>query len=359
LIDGIPVMDAVIHAYDWTEPNHVNRHAAMLVKDVSQATYAGSLPGYRLPEDAWAADWSMEEVANLTFVESDADLAVHHALPIRAFKDGSCSLEKTVEAAKRWPDRFVTYMGTDPMEGRAALEDMDRQMEALGDPVGLKLYPNSWVGEEISGWFMDDPEIAFPCFQKARELGLKVVAIHKAVPLGPVAMDHYKMDDIDRAAMEFPDLNFEVVHGGMAFLEESAWQLARFPNVYVNLEITTALVAKKPKAFAHAMKALLMDANSINKIIWGTGTAAFHPRPHLEAFVREFEFDEQMVEDFDLPQMTTENKKKILWDNYAAMTGLDLDSRLEKIKDDQFARLRGDGEPKPPYSTTAAAGRGE
>jgi predicted TIM-barrel fold metal-dependent hydrolase len=359
MIDGIPVMDAVIHAYDWTKPNYANKHAEMLVEMVSEATYAGSMPGYRLPREWWASDWSMEETANLCFVESDVDLAVHHVLPIRAFKDGSCSLEKTVEAAKRWPDRFVTYMGTDPMEGKGALEDMDRQMELLGDPVGLKLYPNSWVGDQISGWLMDDPEVAFPCFEKARELGLKVVAIHKAVPLGPVQMEHYKMDDIDRAAMEFPDLNFEVVHGGMAFLEESAWQLARFPNVYLNLEITTALVARKPRAFAQAMAALLMEPSSIDKIVWGTGAMAFHPRPHLEAFVREFEFDQQLVDDFELPQFTPEVKRKVLWENYAAMTGLDLDSRLERIKGDQFAELRGDGDPQPPYSTTAAAGHAE
>jgi len=30
--------------------------------------------------------------------------------------------------------------------------------------------------------------------------------------------------------MAFPELNFEIVHGGMAFLEETAWQIARFPT---------------------------------------------------------------------------------------------------------------------------------
>ena len=55
-------------------------------------------------------------------------------------------------------------------------------------------------GEQVRGWLMDDPEVAFPLFAKAQELGLKVVAIHKAVPLGPVPMKHYRMDDIDAAA---------------------------------------------------------------------------------------------------------------------------------------------------------------
>src|ERR1700750_1580052 len=149
----------------------------------------------------------------MLFLESSTDLAVNHVLPIFAFKDGLCSLDKAVEANERWPDRFITYCGIDPMQGEGAMEEMERQVQTL-DPVGLKLYPNSWAIEgDIRGWKMDDPEIAFPFFARAQELGLKVVAIHKAVPLGPVPMEHYKVDDIDRAAIAFPGLNFEIVHG--------------------------------------------------------------------------------------------------------------------------------------------------
>src|SRR3546814_6907342 len=51
---------------------------------------------------------------------------------------------------------------------------------------------------------MDDPEVAFPLFERAQALGIKVIAIHKAVPLGPVPMEHYRVDDIDRALTAFP-----------------------------------------------------------------------------------------------------------------------------------------------------------
>jgi uncharacterized protein len=355
LIDGLPVLDAVVHAYNWSEENMANRHAKVLL----EVTAGGGMlqrAGYQLPPDAFASNWSIEEVATVSFLESDTDIAVHHHLPIRAFKDGLCSLEKTVEAIARWPDRFIAYMGVDPMEGTRALEDMERQMEILGNPVGLKLYPNSWIGEEFSGWLMDDPEIAFPCFRKAEELGLKVVAIHKAVPLGPVPMEHYKMDDIDRAAIEFPNLNFEVVHGGMAFLEETAWQLARFSNVYVNLEITTSLAATKPLAFERAMATLLMAEPALDRILWGTGALAFHPQPILEAFVNESEFSQEVVDD-GVPQLTEEVKRKILWDNYAAMTGIDIDARLDRIKGDEFAERRARTGRPPAYSTTQVADR--
>ena len=111
-----------------------------------------------------------------------------------------------------------------------ALDSLDEQVEEL-NPIGLKLYPNSYSADGVVGWHMDDPEIAFPIFERALYLGLKAVATHKAIPLGPVPMDHYRMDDIDAAAAAFPDLQFEIVHGGFAFIEETALQLARFSNV--------------------------------------------------------------------------------------------------------------------------------
>ena len=32
---------------------------------------------------------------------------------------------------------------------------------------------------------MDDPRVAFPVFEKAQELGVNLVGVHKGVPLGP------------------------------------------------------------------------------------------------------------------------------------------------------------------------------
>jgi predicted TIM-barrel fold metal-dependent hydrolase len=310
-----------------------------------------SKPGYAPTAQQTYRDWSIEENVDQVFVESDTDLAVYHVLPIFSFRDGMCNLDKAVEAQQRWPQRILTYCGVDPLAKEAALDEMERQVELL-KPVGLKLYPNSWLGNEIRGWKMDDPEIAFPFFDRALKLGIKVVAIHKAVPLGPVPMEHYRVEDIDRACMAFPELNFEIVHGGMAFLEETAWQLARFPNAYVNLEITSALAATRPAAFLHAMAALVAPGGTeaLRKILWGTGAVGFHPQPLLEAFAN-FNFPEAMIEGVGLPEITDDVRRDILFNNYARMTGLDLSQRLPATRDDEFARRRANG-PLPPFSTS-------
>jgi uncharacterized protein len=351
MIDGIPVIDAVIHAYNMDSSNFANRFAKPLCDLVFHSVKATALPGFAPTPAQFYRDWSIEEAVDQVFVESDTDLAVYHVLPIFSFRDGLCSLAKAIEAQQRWPNRIVTYCGVDPLAGGAALDELERQVEIL-KPVGLKLYPNSWLGQEIRGWKMDDPEIAFPLFERAQKLGIKVVAVHKALPLGPVAMEHYKVDDVDRACMAFPDLNFEIVHGGMAFLEETAWQLARFPNVYVNLEITCALAASRPAAFMHAMASLIGPGGegAIERILWGTGAMAFHPQPLLEAFVRGFAFPEQLMAGTGLPQIDIVAKRKILFENYARMSGLSLASRLEETINDDFARRRR-GAPAAPFST--------
>jgi hypothetical protein len=51
---------------------------------------------------------------------------------------------------------------------------------------------DSYTADGVVGWHMDDLELAFPIFQRALDLGLKAIAIHKAIPLGPVPMDHYR-----------------------------------------------------------------------------------------------------------------------------------------------------------------------
>jgi len=125
MIDGFPVIDAVVHAYNWAPDNYANRYGAILAQQVYHATHAAAAPGYRLPQDTWIRDWSVEEISNVSFVESYADIAVHHALQIGAYKDGSCSFAKALEAKQRWPNRTVAYAGVDPLDGKRALDELE------------------------------------------------------------------------------------------------------------------------------------------------------------------------------------------------------------------------------------------
>ena len=357
MIKDVFVVDAAAHSYNLGEDNYaVGRYSQAVVDAFYGAHYNLSPVGYRLPREHFTRDWTVGETAKMLYVESDYDYACHHVIPINAFKDGGVSIQKAREVRERWPNRFQVYAGVDPIFPDQALGSLDEQVEEL-NPIGLKLYPNSYSADGVVGWHMDDPEIAFPLFERALYLGLKAVAIHKAIPLGPVPMDHYRMDDIDAAAAAFPDLQFEIVHGGFAFIEETAFQLARFSNVWVNLETTSNLAVAKPAAFERVIAGLITHAGegALDRLMWASGASVLHPEPPLRWFWERFQVSDEVREREGLPEITEEIKRKILGLNYLRMHGLDAEALAKNIKSDEFAVERSNGKAKP-FATTSSKG---
>jgi uncharacterized protein len=355
------VLDAVTHAYNFDTSNYAVPEHAKIIAELSYYMARNPPdPRYRLPAETYLSDWSIEDTANLLFRESPTDAAIMHPLPISAFHDGLFSVEKAAAARERWPQRFLgAYAAVDPMLGRRALTELERQVDLL-NPIGLKLYPNSWATGEIALWRMDDPQVVFPVYEKAAELGIRHIAVHKAVPIGPVPVkDSYNPSDIEGAAAAFPELTFEIVHGGMAFLDETAWLLSRFENVYVNMEIQNIILERRPRAFAQILLGLVRIGGHrlFRRLFWGSGTTLYHPRPALEAFA-DFTIPEDLLDGAGLfgpiRQLRPEDRANILGGNYARVHDLDLGQARLAIADDEFAAdQRG---PLPdPYSTISEA----
>lgn len=351
------VYDAVTHAYNFDESNFRNeRHAEGIREMIFRASAAADTPeGYFITRDAFMRNWSIEDVANQLFLESDTDMATFQPLPLYAFEDGLCANENAASVKERWPNRFDVYATIDPLQNDA-LEDFERQVEWF-DPTALKLYPSSWGVDSHESWRMDDPSVAYPVFEKAKELGIDHVAIHKAVPFGPVPRDPYDPSDVDAAADNFPEITFSIIHGGFAFTEETAWQIARFPNVHVNLEALGILLAGNEDVFDETLAEMVKIAgeHAYDQIYWASAAVAFHPQIQLEA-LRDFEFsDEARRKGFGskIPQITDEDKRKILGENYAEILGLDVDEARERIAEDEFDSRVADEGRADPWTTTS------
>jgi hypothetical protein len=271
------------------------------------------------------------------------------------FKDGQTSVAKAYEALEKYPTRFIgSYAAIDPLRSgwEAALRE---QVEGL-TPLGLKLYPASWQERGVETWALNDPKVAFPVLELCQELGIRHIAIHKALPIGPMEYrGAFGPMDVEGAAAHFPDLDFEIVHGGMSFVEETAWLLAKFPNIHVNMENLNIVVARRPRTFAKILLGLLhVGGNAIyQRLQWGTGTFQFHPRPCVEAML-DFTFPEDLLEDAGLyhpiEQITTEHKRDIMGGNFARCHGLDIETLKLGIANDEFARAP-DQELPAPYAT--------
>jgi predicted TIM-barrel fold metal-dependent hydrolase len=348
MINDQLVIDAVAHAYDMSDANTETNHYARVMRDMLCGLHELWQPGIGVSAADQCTDWPIEVVARSLFLESNVDLAATHTLRLNSyFKDGLCARHKTVEAIRRWPQRFFAYVGLDPTLGvDTCLREFDEQMDELPEAVGLKLYPAQV--NPFRSWRMDDPKLAFPLFKAARDRGIKVVAIHKAAPLGPVPINPFKLDDVGGAADAFPELSFEIVHAGWSFMDETLLQLAVMPNIYANLECTSAFSTKMPGHFED-MIANFVAWGGAQKIIFSSGTMVLHSHPLVEK-IKDFQFSEATMQKFGIPQITSEERALILGGNYARIVGLDSDKAKKAIADDEFAQEKRKTGLQAPYS---------
>jgi predicted TIM-barrel fold metal-dependent hydrolase len=333
------VIDAVLHPYNFLPENARNEIAEGFCK----GTYATlGLTGDKafVTEQEYRRNWSIGELADIVFTESDVDLGVYHAVPwFDYFDDGLVSNEKGIEMHGRWPDRVMFYGTLDPLRPDA-VEIVEHLVKDCG-ACGIKLYPENWdyKGSTAEPVMLDAPNVA-PVLEKTLELGVPL-AIHKAIPAGHGITDFYRVGDVEQAAMRYPDLQIEVVHSGAAFLEETAFMLMRYPNVWANLEVTSAYAVNLKQRFAHMLGALLASGAG-DRIIFATGAVLVHPQPVLDAF-QSFVMPSELSAGYGYPPLDQATLDGILGLNFARLHGLDPTGLLSAIADDEFSRRKGAG----------------
>ena len=345
------IIDGVNHVYDVTPDNRApacapERYAqfgAFLHRFFHQALES-TADGYQLSLSEFTAPWSAEQLAEVIFEESDVDVMTFHAVDIAGFfARGLSPFEIGAELKSRYPERVLLYAPVDPLAGPAAL---DRMAEcAARVPVdGFKVYPSNGITDSATGHLssvsLGDPTLAYPVFEKARELGIPHIAVHKAIPLGQTPLAMSRVDDVGDAAAAFPDLTFEIVHAGWAFLDDTATLLSSHPNVFANLEAVANFVVRRPERFAHILGTLLQAAGP-NRVIFGTGAFVTHPQPVVEALAG-FHMPRRLQDEYGYPEVTDRTRAKLLGGNLARIHGIDVAERLRALADDKWSRLRGE-----------------
>ncbi len=352
------VIDATVHPYNLAEENlrrHPNGfggpdlHAFALREMLWGMHERFATPGSAVPREAFCTDWPPELLAWTLFTESGVDMAVNHRLRIDSvFEDGLCNGEKNRVLAGKWPQRMIPYAGINPLLGaEACMRELRAQVAQVPGTIGIKIYPNA--GSPDRSWRLDDPEFT-PFFELAKELGIRIVAVHKIVPNGLVPLAPFAIDDLETVAVRHLELSFEIVHAGLPpFVEEVALALMRLPNVYANLEITSAVLAHGMGYVEEAL-AQLISLGGAEKIIYASGALHFHPRPVLERMAR-LAFPDRVLERYGIEQITPEQRAGFLAGNYARIAGIDLAAAAEAVRDDEFARYRaGHGGDRPMWA---------
>jgi uncharacterized protein len=323
MIGDALVFDGVAHVFNFEKKNAFGQAGEMFNNHL-YAFHAALTPEGQpvLPAEEFLRQWTIDEIDQMVYEGSDTDMLVAMPLPLTdLFRDGLSPWEECAELARRRPDRTVFWGSVNPLEGRRAFDLMERQVGEFGAKA-FKFYNVRYDFGQPFPWRMDDPKVAFPIFEKAQELGVNLIGVHKGVPLGPQPIEATQTWDMDGAAANFPDINFVIFHVGLPFIDEVCWQLIRYPNLYASIAATINFVGRAPRQFAEVLGKLLFWCGE-DKIIYGSEAPIWQPQWALEAFWN-FQLPQDLVEGYGYPQLTEQAKRKILGENLLRLHGMDV-----------------------------------
>jgi predicted TIM-barrel fold metal-dependent hydrolase len=347
MMNGELIIDAVVHPYDLSSANRNAQSWTQLeaVYAAHRLSVDADHAAYALSRDEFFSDFPYEALAQAEFVESPVDLAVIHALPNLGFclKDVT-SPDRAAAFRDRHAQRFRMFATVDTPILSQAVAQLERQVKSF-KVDGLKLYPAFFYDGGGFGWRLDDDDFATPLLQAAQSFGIRHVAIHKSLWLAPAPKEAFAVDDLASPLARFPDLTFQIVHGGVAFLDDTLRLLQAHPNLHITLETMFSYILVKPRVFAKILGALLKGAGS-QRLMFASGNNLSHPDPLLQAFAA-YQFPQEWQEEFGLAPLTQEDRSNILGLNAARLYGLQPASVIDAVAGDVFSRARLAGVPEP------------
>jgi predicted TIM-barrel fold metal-dependent hydrolase len=325
------VFDGVAHVFNFEKKNALGPAGEMFINHLYAFHNVLTPEGQPLmPAEEFLRQWTVDDIDEMVYEHSSTDMLCAMPLPLTdLFRDGLSPWEECAELAARRPDRTVFWGSVNPLEGRRALDLMERQVGEFGAKA-FKFYNVRYDYGRPFPWRMDDPQVAFPVFEKAQELGVNLIGVHKGVPLGPQPIEATQTWDMDGAAANFPDINFVIFHVGLPFIDETCWQLIRHPNLYASIAATINFVVRAPRQFAETLGKLLFWCGE-DKIIYGSEAPIWQPQWALDAFW-EFELPQDLVEGYGYPQLTEQAKRKILGENLLRLHGMDVEETRARLR---------------------------
>jgi hypothetical protein len=321
----------VAHVFNFEKKNALGPAGEMFINHIYAFHNVLTPEGQPvLPAEEFLRQWTVDEIDEMVYGQSTTDMLVAMPLPLTdLFRDGLSPWEECAELASRRPDRTVFWGSVNPLEGRRALDLMERQVGEFGAKA-FKFYNVRYDYGRPFPWRMDDPQVAFPVFEKAQELGVNLIGVHKGVPLGPQPIEATQTWDMDGAAANFPGINFVIFHVGLPFIDETCWQLIRHPNLYASIAATINFVVRAPRQFAEIMGKLLFWAGE-DKIVYGSEAPIWQPQWALDAFWN-FSLPQDLVEGYGYPQLTEQAKRKILGENLLRLHGMDIEATRARLR---------------------------
>jgi predicted TIM-barrel fold metal-dependent hydrolase len=206
-----------------------------------------------------------------------------------------------------------------------ALERFERELAEL-KPDSIKGYT---IGDNTNKpmakwpWRMDDEKLAYPYYERALKAGIRNICVHKGLfppsteARFPHLLPYCRVDDVGKAARDWPQLNFIIYHSAYRYAAggsvQEAWSqiertgrvdwvsdLAEIPsrygvsNVYGDLGQIFAQSTMANPELAAFMLGVLIKGLGRDRVVWGTDAIwTGSPQWQIEA-LRRIEIPEAM-----------------------------------------------------------------
>jgi predicted TIM-barrel fold metal-dependent hydrolase len=326
--NGSLVFDAVVHAHDYRDEMLINEDGHFLRQTTKADLEFFGRYGQEVSLDRASEPPELDWANRTLFEKSDTDFAMVQTVPLfGVFRDGMAPAATAHRLAQSNPDRLLFCGGVDPLyQGlKGALAEMERQVTEWG-AVSFKFYQAQTMR---NSWSADDRELAYPLFEKAQELGIKLVQFHKGLPLGRQRVESLRPNDIQQAAYDFPDLTFGLHHMGDPYVDETINIAARFPNIVLVLPLLLNQYFVQPVPMTHRLGQALLHVGE-DRLCYGTDAFLF---PGVQLYIdllSTIQFSEELSEGYGYPQLTDVTRRKILGENFARALGVDLDAMARR-----------------------------
>jgi predicted TIM-barrel fold metal-dependent hydrolase len=279
------------------------------------------------------------------FEGSDTKMAVLSSAPDDDPKKWFLHNDEMAKARERVNQRagrkvFLTHALVTPGHPNW-LEEIDRAVS--------EYKPDAWKGYTVGSpfkeskypWRLDDEQLMYPAYEKMVKSGITNLCIHKGLlPAGyeskmSKTWQYAKIDDLSKAAKDWPQLNFLIYHSALKSGEEPSRQdiqefeqtgyipwiteLAAMPekngvtNVYAELGSVFAITAVSAPKYCAGILGTLIKGLGADHVLWGTDSVWYgSPQWQIEAF-RRLEIPEDLQKKFGLaPLGAADGKTKTM-----------------------------------------------
>jgi hypothetical protein len=316
------------------------------------------------------------------FGDSDTVMAIISGVPSRTWEQNPLPPDLMVETRNfvnelAGSQRVLSHGILRPNLGLKELEELERQVKVLKIDA-WKMYTGAELGGKF--WRADDEQMVYPFWEKTQKLGVKNLCFHKGLPLSAFNEKGCQPFDLEKAAKDWPGLNFIVYHSGYRGTgwlgagtgekvvdpkspdpQEIPWfsdilrilkKNPQIKNIYFELGGTFDIITKtNPQMMLHMLGQMIQVAG-VDHILWGTDSIwNGSPQSQIER-LRRLQMPQEFMDKYKYPALTKEIKDQILGLNAARLFHIDPQAKRKAIKTDKLSALREEFRKHPEPSNT-------